>query len=568
MKVKGRTRGLSASVMRLLERLSQRNAGVREFVTPSFASALLQAATAAGRRIGVLVDRRGAVLEVLVGDAETLEVPQDFRRRYGPTRLSGVRLIHGRPKEGNLTKEDLITMRLLSLDATVLITPPPSGHVPLVEVGLPLPSNSEGNLWEVLPKTYVTALEGRFDLLVRDVEDQMARDSNTLRTEGSRDAAIIVLPVIIDKGSKGFDIEREIEELKALCRTASVAVADVVVQKMARESVNPRTLIGLGKLKQITMLGLQKGVDLLIFGAPLTPSQQRNVAKETGVRVIDRNQLILDIFAKHARTIEGRLQVELAQMRYNLPRLSEKDDSMSRLTGGIGALGPGETKLEMERRRAKDRIHLLEERLKAVSAERANRRRLRMERGVPVVALVGYTNAGKSTLFNAITGANVRAEDMLFATLDPTTRKVRHPERRDFLLTDTVGFIRDLPKELVGAFKATLEEVETATALVIVADASDPHLDLQINSVRTILRDLGLSTKPSILVLNKIDLLPDEGTILDLVNAYGGIPVCAKDPKTLGPLLLAIDEMLGRCQRDASEREEGPSIFLPGDGSP
>lgn len=543
MRARGNRFGLGPRVVRWIERLAERRAGAQEFVNAPFAVALQDATLQSGRRIGVLVDRRGVVRDVLVGrDAATLELPEGVRRRVGPGRLCGVRLIHARPDSCGLTQEDLVLMRLFSLDATVAVIPVAPGHQPSIEVAYPLPSNAEGRLWEVLPRRHIRAVTERFDLVIRDIESQMRRDADRLRggVVASKDAALLVVPVV---GRR--DIEWEVEELRSLCRTADLAVAGVVVQRLAR--LDPTTLIGRGKLREVTMLGLQKGVDLLVFGTTLTPSQQRNLARETGVRVIDRNQLILDIFARHARTVEGRLQVELAQLRYNLPRLSEKDDSMSRLTGGIGALGPGETKLEMERRRARDRIHVLEQRLRAVSSERAVRRHLRLERKVPVVTLVGYTNAGKSTIFNTMTGASVRAEDRLFATLDPTTRRVRYPERREFLLSDTVGFIRDLPEELVGAFRATLEEVETSDALVLVADASDPHIEEQIRAVRNTLQDLGLGDRPTILALNKSDLVRDPAVLHDMVVSLGGIAVCGRDRSTLTPLLDAIDAVLFRA---------------------
>lgn len=547
MRATGNRFGLGPRVVRQIERLAERRAGVQEFVAPPFAVALQEAALLSGRRVGVLADRRGVVREVLVGaNASSLDLPEGLRRRVGPGRLGGVRLIHARPDGAGLTTEDLTLMRLLSLDASVAVVPVGPGRMPLVEVAYPLPANPEGRLWEVLPRRHASDVPERFDRVVRDVETQMRRDADRLRDAAgaAKDAALLVVPVI---GRR--DVAWEVEELKSLSRTADLAVAGVVVQRLVR--VDPRTLIGRGKLREVTMLGLQKGVDLLVFGTTLSPSQQRNLARETGVRVIDRNQLILDIFARHARTVAGRLQVELAQLRYNLPRLSEKDDSMSRLTGGIGALGPGETKLEMERRRARDRIHVLEQRLRAVSSERAGRRRLRTERGIPVVTLVGYTNAGKSTIFNAMTGASVRAEDRLFATLDPTTRRVRHPEHREFLLSDTVGFIRDLPGELVGAFRATLEEVETSDVLVLVADASDPHLDEQVLAVRRILADLGLADRPVVLALNKTDRVRDRGALADRVLALGGVPVCGRDPATLAPLLDAIDDALSRTRSGA-----------------
>lgn len=516
---------------------------MREFVSPSFAVALQDAALVAGRRVGVLADRRGAVTEVVVGDATGLELPEDMRKRVGPGRLGGLRWIHVRLNGQGLTREDLTTLRLFSLDASVAVLAHTPGRMPRVEAAYLLPVNPQGRLWECLPRAHPAALDVRFDETLKDTEGQMGRDAAHLRNgsrEGHRakDAAILVLPAV-----GRMDVEWEIGELRSLCLTANLAVADVVVQRRARP--DPRTLIGRGKLRELTMLGLQKGADLLVFGTALSPSQQRIVARETGVRVVDRNQLILDIFARHAHSNEGRLQVELAQLKYNLPRLSEKDDAFSRLTGGIGALGPGETKLETERRRARDRIHLLEGRIKVLSSQRAGRRKRRIRRDVPLVALVGYTNAGKSTLFNTVTGASVPTADRLFATLDPTTRRVRFPRRRDFLLSDTVGFIRDLPDELVGSFRATLEEVETADLLVLVTDAADPHLDEQVSSVRRIIRELGLGDKPSVLALNKRDRVADPQELDHKIMLYEGIPVCGLEPWTLDPLVARIQSLLG-----------------------
>jgi GTP-binding protein HflX len=542
VRAQGNCLGLRPSVAKQIDRLHERRVGAEAFVDPHFALALHDAALAAGRRIGVLADRRGAIHQVIVGDATTLDLPPSARKRTGVGRLNGLRLVHATLADHGHTTDDLQQLRMLSLDASIAVLAGEEGHMPRVEVAYLLPANDAGRMWEVLRPARATAVAQRFDETVRDLEVQMRRDLDALRggRQGERttDAAIVVLPVL----DRATDVDWELSELKALCRTAGVAVAGTVVQR--RDRPDPRTLVGRGKLRELTMAGLQKGADLLVFGAPLTPSQQRSVAADTGVRVIDRNQLILSIFALHARTNEGKLQVELAQLRYNLPRLSERDDAMSRLTGGIGATGPGETKLEMERRRARERIHMLEGRIAAISRERAQRRQRREGVPVPMVAIVGYTNAGKSTLFNVLTGAGVDARDRLFATLDPTIRRVRLGGGTDFLLCDTVGFIRDLPQELIGAFRATIEEVATARVLLHVADGADPHVGEQVAAVRRILADLSLDDRPSVLVLNKADLAPDRHDLALRAASMEAIATSAREPESLKPV---IDALAAAC---------------------
>lgn len=546
MRATGNLLGLRPPVLKQIDRLAERRAGVEAFVDPWFAVALQDAALEAGRRIGCLVGRRGGVQSVLVGDAVHLPVPKWARKRLGAGRLGGLRLIHATLSGQGLATDDLETLRMLSLDATVAVICGTAGAVPMVEAAHLVPDNAAGRLWEILPRRHATMMDARLDLTLRDLETQLRRDAANLRNRGfgdgrkARDAAIIVIPVL----DRTVDEEWERAELTALCHTAGVAVAAVVVQRRSRP--DPTFLVGRGKVREIAMLGLAKSADLLVFGSALTPSQQRSIAEATDVRVIDRNQLILDIFAKHAHTPEGKLQVELAQLRYNLPRLSEKDDALSRLTGGIGAQGPGETTLEMGRRAARQRITVLEKRIQSVVAERSERRRRRVETAIPMAAVVGYTNAGKSTLFNTLTGASVIARDRLFATLDPTVRRMRLEDDSVALLVDTVGFIRDLPDELVGAFRATLEEIDAAKVLVLVADASDPHLEDQVAAVQRILAELDFGNRPVLLVLNKADCVRDKVTLAARALELDGILTCATDPATLQPVLRKLTAMLAR----------------------
>jgi GTP-binding protein HflX len=298
----------------------------------------------------------------------------------------------------------------------------------------------------------------------------------------------------------------------------------------------------------VLLRAMQLGAEVVIFDHDLTPGQARAISEATELKVVDRTMLILDIFAQHATSRDGKLQVELAQLRYALPRLIEKNTMMSRLTGGpggvagLGGRGPGETKLELSRRRARDRVHLLEKKLGELGDDRRLRRQRRTRRDLPIVAICGYTNAGKSTLLNALTDADVVAENKLFATLDPVSRRLRFPEEREVIITDTVGFIRDLPKELVAAFRATLEEMHDADLLLHVVDASDPDHDQHIEAVGTILSDLGLAEKPRILVWNKLDRVPElERTAL---RRQGGFLVSALDRTSFGPLLEGIAKAL------------------------
>jgi GTP-binding protein HflX len=300
-------------------------------------------------------------------------------------------------------------------------------------------------------------------------------------------------------------------------------------------------LIGRGKLDEINLRAMQQMADLIIFDQNLAPSQARGIAEATELKVLDRTQLILDIFAQRAQSADGKLQVELAQLKYLLPRLVQSDTSLSRLAGGIGGRGPGETKLEIDRRRVKERVALLERKIEQLSSDRKTRRAQRNRKELPVISIVGYTNAGKSTLLNALTQSAVLAEDKLFATLDPTSRRLRFPTEHEVIMTDTVGFIRDLPKDLVNAFRATLEELEDASLLLHVVDASDPARDSHIEAVEKILTSLELNERPRVIVWNKVDrLTPAEVTTL--LRLRGGVAVSAVNRQ-------GFEELLGKCQR-------------------
>jgi len=336
-----------------------------------------------------------------------------------------------------------------------------------------------------------------------------------------------------------FAEEDSLQELSELARGAGAIIEDSVVQN--RERLDPATLVGRGKLEEIRGLLDATGADLLIFDADLTPTQQRNIERITQRRVVDRTQVILDIFARHARTREGQLQVELAQLTYLLPRLAGRGVQMSRLGGGIGTRGPGETQLEVDRRRIRRRITLLEESLDTVRRQRMQRRSRRSTVPIPTVAITGYTNAGKSTLFNRLAQAHVTASSQMFATLDPTLRLLELPSRRRVLLSDTVGFIRNLPHTLIKAFRATLEEVSEAALILVVSDCSSPSRAQQEEDVRKVLAEIGALDKPMLQVWNKVDLLAQRES---LPPAEAAVPISALTGEGMEELLGAMDRHL------------------------
>lgn len=351
------------------------------------------------------------------------------------------------------------------------------------------------------------------------------------------------LLVSVDTGE--FDAETSIDELEELAHTAGAEVLGKLIQR--RERIEAATFVGYGKLAEIIFFCENNDVDLLIFDSELTPSQQRNLEKLTNVRVIDRTMLILDIFAARARTSEGKLQVELAQLKYSLPRLMGQGQQLSRLGGGIGTRGPGETKLESDRRHIRRRIQKLEEELRQLEKRRAMLRSRREKDGVISVAIVGYTNAGKSTLMNALTDAGVLTENKLFATLDPTSRALILPDGRQVMLVDTVGLIRRLPHKLVEAFKSTLEEAATATVILNVCDAADEHASEHLEVTKKLLEELGCEGKPIISVMNKCDKV---GDLYAMPTFRGTVMISALEQKGLDNLLQAICDALPQTVRE------------------
>jgi GTPase len=531
--VTGNTQGLKASEIKALERLYRRRVAPTDVVSPELATQLATLTAELHRQVGVLIDRRGSIQHVMVGDASKIVLPDFGRIRGGSGRFRGLRLVHTHLRGESLTRDDLTDLALLRLDAVAAITVDAAGNPGKLFLAHMVP---DGPATELPPESPHNPKTNFIELITR-VEQQFGRAHRVQSRDVGKDRALLVHVQI----GRAKDAEARIAELKELCRTAGVKVLDTLVQR--RPEADPKFLVGRGKLDEILLRAMQLGAECVIFDPDLTPGQARMISDATEMKILDRTMLILDIFAQHASSRDGKLQVELAQLRYTLPRLIEKNTMMSRLTGGIGGRGPGETKLEINRRRARDRVHLLEKRLEDLADDRRLRRSRRGAREVPIVAICGYTNAGKSTLLNALTQGDALAENKLFATLDPISRRLRFPHEREVVITDTVGFIRDLPKELVAAFRATLEEMADADLLVHVVDASDPDRDQHIKAVEEILNDLGLSDKPRIIVWNKADQL-EEADADHLAQHGGGFVVSALDRATFGPLLLAIERML------------------------
>jgi len=352
----------------------------------------------------------------------------------------------------------------------------------------------------------------------------------------------VVAEVVAAPVSDSDDAAAWLGEFQELARSAGAVIADVLVQKRSRP--DPATLVGGGKLEEIKAAVARTGASLVLFNHDLTPSQARNVEADLPCTVIDRTQLILDIFANHARTREGQLQVELAQLEYQLPRLAGKGKAMSQLGGGIGTRGPGETKLETDKRKIRTRIDHIREQIEGIRRIRRQQRQRREAVPVPTVALVGYTNAGKSTLFNALTGAAVLESARMFATLDPKLRQLQLPSRRVVLLSDTVGFIRNLPHALVTSFRATLEEVERAELLLHVRDASSPVMEEHGRQVEKVLAELEVGEKPVVEVLNKADLLGEAERARMLETMPGAVAVSGLKGEGMEELLLAMDAAL------------------------
>jgi GTP-binding protein HflX len=519
-------------------------------VSPELARHLCEISLDVGRQVGVLIDRDGAVRSVIVGDATHLILPDVGRLRGGVGRFRGLRLVHTHLRGELLTEDDLNDLVLLRLDAVAMLEVLPDGRSGRVELALIQPGAYGDGAGEPFRRALardVHSLGLDFEGEIRALEQEFARATQRSGEVG-RERAIVV--------GVSTDDDR-FEETLELVAAAGVEVSGTIRQR--RKAVHPKTVVGQGKLKAIVLEGMRRAASVAIFDIDLKPGQARAFEDATGLKAIDRTQLILDIFAQRARSRDGKLQVELAQLKYSLPRLTERDAGLSRLTGGIGGRGPGETVMEIGRRRIRDRIRALERQIEKLSRQRDVRRRRRRER-LPVLSIIGYTNAGKSTLLNALTNSEVEAADRLFMTLDPTSRRLRFPREGEVVVTDTVGFIADLPRDLITAFQATLEELADADLLLHLVDAADERLDAKKVAVERLLADLSLDAIPRLVVLNKTDRLPVT-QVASLARRYEGVAVSALQRRGLAELVDAAERELRRDRPPG--REPGLSPAAP-----
>ncbi|WP_298910739.1 GTPase HflX [uncultured Nostoc sp.] len=530
----GNLQGLKSSQLKQLQRLYHQRIPGDRITTPEFSQRLAAISTEVNQPVCAYINRRGQVIRVGVGTPRQTQIPPLELPRYGAERLSGIRCIatHLKPEPPN--EAALTAMALQRLDALVVLNitgtgftrrgggstgyvkeaylahlTPQESRTLITSPAAPKVGESQiqSPSWNISPPLDLDDLADQ-DLvdLVENLEAEFQREFIAQEVDADHDRVLIV--GLMTSEMTPLQFQDNLLELARLVDTAGGDVLQTIQQKRSR--IHPQTVVGEGKVQEIALTAQTLGVNLVVFDRDLSPSQVRNLEMQIGIRVVDRTEVILDIFAQRAQSRAGKLQVELAQLEYMQPRLAGRGRTMSRLGGGIGTRGPGETKLETERRAIGQRISRLQKEVDQLQAHRSRLRQRRQHQEVPSVALVGYTNAGKSTLLNALTNAEVYTADQLFATLDPTTRRLVIPhgetdEHQEILITDTVGFIHELPASLMDAFRATLEEVTEADALLHLVDLSHPAWLRHIRSVREILAQMPITPGPALVVFNKID---------------------------------------------------------------
>ncbi len=536
-KIFGNTSGLGAQQIKSLERLYRRGVPPENIISNDLAREVSVISGELNRQIGLLINRKGEIIMIILGDHKGIFIPSLDFFRAASTRFKGLRLIHTHLAGEELSPEDLTDLSHLRLDLIGALQVREDATPGKLHWAHLIPENPRGDYWLIHDPQEPHRLELNFVSFIAALEDEFARRQKTRKIEAAEKAIL----VRVEKNPLA-GAEASLEELRQLSKTCGVEVFDTQIQY--RPQIDPKYVVGRGKLADIDLRATQIGANLLIFDHELSPAQVRSISDFTGLKIIDRTQVILDIFAHRAHSREGKIQVELAQLKYLLPRLMHKDTSLSRLAGGIGGVGPGETKLEIDRRRVRERITRLEKDLKTIAKSRGQRRGRREKTGLPVISIVGYTNAGKSTLLNTLTQSTVLAEDKLFATLDTKSARLRFPQDTEAIITDTVGFIRNLPRELMSAFRATLDELNEADLLLHVIDISSEQFEEQIAAVEKILEELDIADKPTIRVLNKADRFVDQDILNTLSRRFDAVAVSALDKTSLWGLLERIETAL------------------------
>lgn len=506
------------------------------------------------KEIALIVNRRGQIVSINVGEFDRVDIESFKNTRESKARLCGLRCVHTHPGgTPELSNADLTVLSLHRFDAMAAIGVDSKGKfsksrgetvkfADSIQIAF-LTANNDS--WRILePITLRKASEENFTEILEEIEKEFSGNHDGTVVDTQEKAILVSLQA--DNISEN-EAKDSVLELAQLADTAGAEVIGYLSQN--RHSPDSGTYLGSGKAKELALMVQEKGANIVIVDAELSARQQKNLEAVIGVKTIDRTELILDIFAQRARTKEGRLQVELAQLKYLYPRLMGHGLSLSRQGGGTGGgiatRGPGETKLEIDRRRIKDKINFLEKEVEEIKNHRARQRKLRESNKIPTVSIVGYTNAGKSTLLNALSNSDVLAENKLFATLDPTTRKIKLPEMTNILLTDTVGFIQKLPTSLVKAFRATLEEVTQSDVILHVIDPSHENCQEHIDTVYDILKQLDSDKKPIITVINKIDIIKDEYLLEKYMHELPNpVKISALQKKRFADLLTKIEEII------------------------
>lgn len=544
MQVNGDLANIKTYILEKLKALYDMRVPIGQISTRELNEEMLAITEDTDREVAVYLNRQGKVVQVSLGDTATVDLPEFKQKTRSDLRLSGIRCIHTHPSgDVRLSAPDLSSLRRLRFDCMAAI-----GRKDKKIIGClaffagEMSEDGTQLLTQYGPAEDKILAQINLNLLVTVVNKKLAAQS-TKSTEDEVERAILAG---VERPGSSWPIEESMAELSRLADTAGAKVVATFTQR--KEKPDAAFFLGRGKVNELAMEIQNLEATLLILDDELTPSQQHNLERMLGVKVIDRTALILDIFAQRARSREGKLQVELAQLRYNLPRLSGQGLALSRLGGGIGTRGPGETKLEVDRRRIYSKIHDIEEQIDGMKKSRSLHRKRRKESQIPLVALVGYTNAGKSTLLNKLTGSEVFAEDKLFATLDPTTRHLQLPEKQEILLTDTVGFIQKLPHTLVKAFRATLEEVQEADLLLHVVDCSNENLEAQIEAVVAVLKELEADGKPVLYVFNKADQLANPHIREQLLHGRDGVFISAMTGENLDGLQRRIEGFFQESQ--------------------